>query len=66
MQNVVVIARNEEACKLLDCLVAYKKRMTVNPSAGSSEAEDLAVGLVEVSAADLRRMRRFKLKFRFL
>ena len=52
MQKLVVIARNEEACKLLDCLIAYKKRIAVNSSDGSSEVGDLAVGLIGGSEAE--------------
>ncbi len=50
MKNVVVIAKNEEACKLLDCLAAYKKLISVNHS--DSGGNTPAVEVIGVSDAD--------------
>ncbi len=36
MENVVLVAENERACKLLDCLVAYKKLVGVKKAPKAS------------------------------
>ncbi len=52
MHNLVVVAQNEEACKLLDCLVAYRKIIDGKENQ-TSEQEDYSditvVPAVEIS-----------------
>ncbi len=49
----VIIARNEDACKLLDCLVAYRKLVSINAFEGPVEASSSRSVSIEVSARDL-------------
>ncbi len=52
MRNVVVVARNEEACKLLDCLVNYNRlAASYHLSVPLEEVGDS--GLVLISAAEI-------------
>ena len=54
MRNVVVVAENEEACKLLDCLLAYKKVIGATRSSGNAADENFATGLLPTLEAGPR------------
>ncbi len=50
MENVSVIAKNEDACKLLDCLLAYKRLAANSKAEESGRVLDLDARVVEFQA----------------
>ena len=51
MKKVVLVAKNEEACRLFDCLLAYKK--LVEPSSFSSSNTIVDVPYPNLSTPEL-------------
>lgn len=51
MDNVSVIARNENACKLLDCLVAYRRLISSSNAVESGKAFEFDARVIEFAEA---------------
>ncbi len=47
MTDLLVVAKGENACKLLDCLVAYRKLATVAPLDEAASEGDVAAVYVD-------------------
>ena len=49
LKNVVLVAKNEQACKLFDCLVAYKRRVCTADLSASSASSCSTVEVLDES-----------------
>ncbi len=49
IEKTLVIVEGEDACKLLDCFVTYKKIVGANQPETPVEADNLTVGAIENS-----------------
>ncbi len=49
IEKTLVIVEGEDACKLLDCFVTYKKIVRAQQPEAPAEADSITVGAIESS-----------------